>query len=86
MSMAWRGGPTGRRIRVEVTRMDKQPPTDNSELPPQPQTPDAAQAFLDRWAKLPKGALARAIAKRDAADQAYLEEARAAAAKADQAK
>ena len=65
--------------------MNKRPPTDNSALPPQPQAPDAAQAFLDRWAKIPKGALAKVIARRDAEDQTYLEQARLAAEKADQA-
>ena len=62
--------------------MSKQPPTDNSALPPQPQAPDAAQAFLARWAKLPKGALAEVIAEQDAEDQAYLEQARVKAKKA----
>ena len=62
-----------------VIRMNKRPLTGNSALPPQP---PEKPPLLERWAKLPPGALAKAIAENDAKDQAFLKAARAEAAKA----
>ena len=50
--------------------MNKRPPSGNSAWPP---LPPGNKAFLERWAKLPPDALAKAIAENEAEDKAFLE-------------
>jgi len=71
MSMAWRGGPTGRRIHVEVNRVDKRPPTGNLAKPWTP--PKGVKATLDLLAKVPPGTFAGIIAQNDEDDRKFLE-------------
>ena len=71
MPAPWRGGPTARRIRMEVMRMDKRPPTGNSAKPWTP--PKGVQATLDLLAKVKPGTLAAIVAQNDEDDRKFLE-------------